>query len=80
MNKSIYVFRSNRVIKIKDGINLNILKESGYFIKHPDIIVCSSNPPSVATMEKWVENGIARAIDGCKVEPDGICAHNNHHG
>jgi hypothetical protein len=27
-------------------------------------------------MEKWVENGIARAIDGCKVEPDGICAHN----
>ena len=76
MNKSIYVFRSNRVIKIKDGIDLNILKESGYFIKHPDIIVCSSNPPSVATMEKWVENGIARAIDGCKVEPDGICAHN----
>ena len=76
MSKSLYVYRFNRVIKIKDGITLDTLKESGYFIKHPDTIVCSSVPPQNATMEKWVENGIARAIDGCKVEPDGTCPHN----
>lgn len=31
--------------------------------------------PSISTMEKWVSNGIAKATDGCKVEPDGICPH-----
>jgi len=44
MNKSLYVYRSNRVIKIKDGITLDALKESGYFISIPDTIVCSSVP------------------------------------
>ena len=53
MTKSLYVYRSNRVIKIKDGIDLDTLKESGYFDKHPDTIVCSSVPPQNATMEKW---------------------------
>jgi hypothetical protein len=47
MNKSLYVYRSNRVIKIKDGITIDDLKESGYFEKHPDTIVCSSNPPTI---------------------------------
>jgi hypothetical protein len=32
--------------------------------------------PSIKTMEKWMMNGIAKATDGCKVEPDGICPHN----
>jgi hypothetical protein len=31
--------------------------------------------PSMATLEKWVSNGIAKATDGCKVEPDGECPH-----
>jgi hypothetical protein len=31
--------------------------------------------PSIATMERWVNDGIARATDGCKVEPDGTCPH-----
>jgi hypothetical protein len=32
-------------------------------------------PPSLRTLEKYSENGIARAMDGCKVEPDGTCMH-----
>lgn len=32
-------------------------------------------PPSIKTMEKWLCDGIARATDGCKVEPDGTCPH-----
>lgn len=31
--------------------------------------------PSIPTMRKWMFSGIARATDGCKVEPDGECQH-----
>lgn len=31
--------------------------------------------PSIKTMERWVSDGVAKATDGCKVEPDGICPH-----
>jgi hypothetical protein len=31
--------------------------------------------PSVQTMERWSCDGVAKAIDGCKVEPDGHCQH-----
>lgn len=31
--------------------------------------------PSVATMEKWMDRGVAKATDGCRVEPDGRCPH-----
>ena len=31
--------------------------------------------PSLEVMEKWVSTGVARATDGCRVEPDGICPH-----
>jgi hypothetical protein len=26
-------------------------------------------------MEKWINEGVARATDGCRVEPDGVCPH-----
>jgi hypothetical protein len=31
--------------------------------------------PSIATMERWVMDGVAKATDGCRVEPDGHCQH-----
>ena len=31
--------------------------------------------PSLATAERWMDEGIARATDGCPVEPDGHCEH-----
>ena len=31
--------------------------------------------PSQATMERWMFNGVAKATDGCRVEPDGVCPH-----
>lgn len=34
--------------------------------------------PSLKTMERWVLNGIAKATDGCNVEPDGVCPHSCH--
>jgi len=32
-------------------------------------------PPSVSTMQRWMDGGWARATDGCVVEPDGACPH-----
>jgi len=29
-------------------------------------------PPSVSTLMKWSDDGVARAVDGARVEPDGI--------
>ena len=31
--------------------------------------------PSIETLERWSSNGIAKATDGCEVEPDGTCMH-----
>lgn len=32
--------------------------------------------PSMATLERWVSNGVAKATDGCGgIEPDGECEH-----
>ena len=31
--------------------------------------------PSMATLERWAMDGIAKATDGCTVEPDGSCEH-----
>ncbi len=38
----------------------------------------TTKAPSLKTMEKWSYNGIARATDGCKVEPDGKCPHGHN--
>lgn len=31
--------------------------------------------PALATLERWSSDGVARATDGCRVEPDGRCEH-----
>ena len=31
--------------------------------------------PTVGTMQRWMDDGIAEATDGCTVEPDGVCPH-----
>lgn len=31
--------------------------------------------PTLRTIERWAWDGVARATDGCEVEPDGICPH-----
>ena len=31
--------------------------------------------PSIKTMERWSSDGVAKATDGCRVKPDGVCEH-----
>lgn len=37
--------------------------------------LATTKAPSLPTMEKWMENGVAKATDGCRIEPDGNCQH-----
>lgn len=37
--------------------------------------LATTKRPSDRTMDKWISDGVARATDGCRVEPDGHCPH-----
>ena len=34
--------------------------------------------PSIATMQRWMNDGVVDATDGCRVEPDGSCPHGHN--
>ncbi len=69
-----YILLNGTVRTIKEGRDVDEaiakLRLKGYEVRK------IGKPPSVQTMEKWMSNGIAKATDGCSVEPDGICEHN----
>ena len=66
-----YVYRNGRIKHLKEGLTPEQLTD--YFAR-TGAIVCSK-PPSITTLERYVSDGIAKAIDGCRVEPDGTCQH-----
>jgi hypothetical protein len=37
--------------------------------------VSTMKEPSLTTLERWMDDGVAKATDGCKTEPDGTCSH-----
>jgi len=68
---------NGRTRVIKEDLEV---EREGSLLRYPSGTVrfIYKNHPSLATMEKWMDTGIARAIDGCKVEPDGVCPHGAH--
>ena len=68
------IYRNGKLYTAKEGLSLADLKAGGYFERHPGAIVCKPRP-SLTTLNKWSYDGIARAVDGCRVEPDGTCEH-----
>lgn len=52
-----------------------LLSFDNFLKARPTIQPKKSKQPSVKTMERWMDSGIAKATDGCKVEPDGTCPH-----
>ena len=72
MKKANWMLINGSARRIKPHITVEDMQA-----KYPDktISKCKA-PPSIPTMEKWVSNGVARAVDGCRgVEPDGTCEH-----
>lgn len=68
--KTQYVVARGRLYTLKAGVTLDEIKT-----KHPDWQIVKGKKPGMGTLEKWVSNGIAKAIDGCLVESDGTCPH-----
>lgn len=68
-----YLLVNGNVRTVKEGVNpttaIANLEAKGLTVQK------IKSPPSIKTMEKWVCDGIARATDGCKIEPDGVCQH-----
>ena len=59
---------------VKDGRDVQTAVDRLRFIGRT-VLIPKGKPPQTATMEKWVYNGVAKATDGCSVEPDGDCPH-----
>lgn len=51
--------------------------EGDWRLKEPIVVkkVKRTKQPSITTMTRWTMDGIAKATDGCRVEPDGTCPH-----
>jgi hypothetical protein len=68
-----YVLINGSVRTIKPGLDVETaiagIRAKGYSVEK-----CKA-PPSLKTLEKWSDDGIAKATDGCRVEPDGTCSH-----
>lgn len=68
MNR-VRVWRDGQVRVLKQGVAF-----STYKAKFPDAIK-ATKAPTIKTLEGWLFKGVVKAVDGCKVEPDGTCPH-----
>jgi hypothetical protein len=73
MKKQYVLVNGGNVRSIKDGVDINQAIENLRLKGHT--VVKVKAPPSLKTLEKWSFDGVAKATDGCKVEPDGSCPH-----
>lgn len=68
-----HILLNGQVRTIKDGVNADEaiakLTASGKQVEK-----CKA-PPTINTLRKWVSQGVAKATDGCKCDPDGECIH-----
>ena len=69
--KTNWMLINGKVRKIKPEITLEFMQN-----KYPDATIEKIGKlPSEKTMDKWCSDSVAKATDGCRVEPDGICPH-----
>ena len=55
-----------------DGYTLYARREDA---NYAEFLVRITTKPSLTTRERWMMDGVAKATDGCRVEPDGECPH-----
>ena len=68
--KKTYVWSKERGLRtLKEGISFEHYRE-----KYPTAKKVKK-PPTMNTLQKWVCDGVAKSIDGCRVEPNGTCIH-----
>lgn len=71
--KTVYILLNGKLRSLKPGVDkiaaISRLRDKGH-----SVMECKK-PPTVSTLQKWSDDGTAKATDGCKVEPDGTCSH-----
>lgn len=75
MCKQQFVLVNGRVRTIKEGVEGGADAAIGRLMDKGYIVQKIKAPPTLRTLEKWMFDGVAKATDGCKVEPDGTCCH-----
>ena len=60
----------DRVYGLKPGTDMG-----SFLTAHPGWKLVKGRQPSQPTLERWVDNCMAKTTDGCTVEPDGRCGH-----
>lgn len=71
--KGILVWHPQRgVRRLKPGVTIETYRER---VPSTPQAIEISRIPKFQTLERWIEDGVARAIDGCRVEIDGDCPH-----
>ena len=67
-----YAYRKGQLRTLKTGIDLD-----AYQRDHPDayILRAGTKLPCDAKLERWISDCVCPALDGCRVETDGICQH-----
>jgi hypothetical protein len=66
---------TSRVVKLKNGLTTEQVKEYISARESQGFVVKKVKVPGLKTLEKWSDNGVAKATDNCIVEPDGSCVH-----
>jgi hypothetical protein len=67
--KVIFLVSKDDKLDVKAAFEEEDLSIKGYKV------IRKVKQPSVYVMQKWLDNGVAKALDGCDTEPDGICEH-----
>lgn len=68
---------STVILRYKRNTQATTCKVTTHTLEAPAVPARASTkkPPSESTMMRWLNDGVAKAIDGCSVEPDGHCEH-----
>ena len=74
VNKPQIPIGSTVLLRYKRNTQVTSVKVTSHELK-PETVTSTPKAPSVATMQRWMNDGIAKATDGCEVEPDGRCQH-----
>ncbi len=62
-------YRAGHIRTLKEGVDT-----TEYERNHPDAIKIN-RVPCEKTLERWMNDGGCKALDGCWTEPDAACEH-----
>jgi len=48
-----------------------------FMAKYSGWQIVKGRQPTEKALERWASDGVAKATDGCRVEPDGVCQHSH---